>query len=94
MLGGAVVFKSIGFPLSIYLHRITSAIHLKDVMGGLLKSFVFGIIIASIGCYEGLGTKAGSSAVGVSTTRAVVRGIILIIIADGIFSLLYYFLGI
>jgi phospholipid/cholesterol/gamma-HCH transport system permease protein len=59
-----------------------------------MKSFVFGFIIAAIGCLRGLETKTGPSAVGLSATSAVVSGLILIILTEGIFAVVYYFLGI
>ena len=63
-----------------------------SLVGGLVKAFVFGILIAAIGCLRGLQTETGASAVGLSTTHAVVSGIILIVITDGIFSVIYYYL--
>ncbi|HOW67666.1 MAG TPA: ABC transporter permease, partial [Verrucomicrobiota bacterium] len=69
-------------------------VDLGDFGGGLLKSFVFGVLVAAIGCLRGLQTRTGASAVGISTTRAVVSGILLIIIADAVFSVVYYALGI
>ena len=68
--------------------------HLTDLAGGLFKALVFGVLIAGIGCLRGLQTLKGASAVGVSTTRSVVSGIFLIIVADGVFSVLYFYLGI
>jgi phospholipid/cholesterol/gamma-HCH transport system permease protein len=59
-----------------------------------VKAFVFGILVAGIGCLRGLQTTTGATAVGESTTRAVVSGIILITITDGIFSVAYYYLGV
>lgn len=56
--------------------------------------FFFGILVAAIGCLRGLQTKTGASAVGESTTSAVVSGIILIVIADGVFSIIYYYLSV
>jgi phospholipid/cholesterol/gamma-HCH transport system permease protein len=50
--------------------------------------------VAGVGCLRGLQTKTGPSAVGDSTTAAVVGGIILIVVADGIFSVIFYYLGI
>ena len=61
---------------------------------GLFKSMVFGGLIAGVGCLRGLQTKTGPSAVGISTTNAVVSGIILIVIAEGIFAVLLYCIGI
>jgi phospholipid/cholesterol/gamma-HCH transport system permease protein len=94
LIGGAVVFISLGFPVITYSNQVLSAVTYTDFLGGLVKSFVFGILIAAIGCLSGLETKAGASAVGDSATRAVVSGIILIIVTDGIFSVIYHVLGI
>ena len=94
LVGGAVVFLSLDFPLVTYYQQVLSAVHLKDLNGGLAKAFVFGILVAGIGCLRGLQTKTGASAVGLSTTRAVVSGIVLIVVADGVFSVMFYYLGI
>jgi phospholipid/cholesterol/gamma-HCH transport system permease protein len=61
-------------------------------VGGLVKAFAFGILIAAVGCLRGLQTETGASAVGLSTTHAVVSGIILIVITDGVFTVIYYYL--
>ena len=55
---------------------------------------MFAILIAGIGCLRGLQTKAGASAVGDSATRAVVSGIILLVVVDGLFAVAYYLLDI
>jgi phospholipid/cholesterol/gamma-HCH transport system permease protein len=94
LIGGCVVFLSLGFPLITFFHQVQWQVTYVDLLGGLAKSFVFGILVAAIGCLRGLQTKMGASAVGDSTTRAVVSGIILIVITDGIFSVVYYYLGI
>jgi phospholipid/cholesterol/gamma-HCH transport system permease protein len=59
---------------------------------GAAKGVVFGAIVSAVGCMRGLQTQQGPSAVGVSTTRAVVTSILLIIIADAVFSVLFFFL--
>ena len=92
LLGGAVVMRSLGFPLVTYFHQIQYAVSYGSLVGGLVKAFVFGILVAGIGCLRGLQTKSGATAVGESTTSAVVSGIILIAITDGIFSVIYYYL--
>ncbi len=94
ILGGAVVIISLGYPIISYINQITSFVKLHDLTGGLIKSFVFGILIAAIGCIRGYQTKSGPSAVGESTTRAVVTAIIMIAVFDGIFSIIYYTLEI
>jgi phospholipid/cholesterol/gamma-HCH transport system permease protein len=94
LMGGSVVLLSLGFPLITFFNQVQLAVTYTDLLGGLAKSFVFGILVAAIGCLRGLQTQTGASAVGESTTRAVVSGIILIVLADGIFSVIYYYLGI
>ncbi len=92
LMGGSVVLLSLGFPLITFFHQLQSAVSYGSPVGGIVKSFFFGILVAAIGCLRGLQTKNGASAVGESTTRAVVSAIILIVITDGIFSVVYYYL--
>ncbi|MBU0463490.1 MAG: MlaE family lipid ABC transporter permease subunit [Proteobacteria bacterium] len=94
ILGGALVITSLGYPIISYYNQIASFVEWNDFAGGLVKCFVFGILIATSGCIRGYQTQSGPSAVGVSTTRAVVTGIILIAVFDGIFSIIYYYLGV
>ncbi|WP_447987119.1 MlaE family lipid ABC transporter permease subunit [Nitrospira sp. Nam74] len=86
LIGGAVVMQSMGFPLVTYINQIQSAVQMKDFLLGLFKSLVYGVVVAAIGCLRGLETTTGASAVGQSTTSAVVSGIILIAIVDGVFA--------
>src|SRR5262245_6909683 len=94
LIGGAVVMLSLGFPLITYFHQIQYAVSYGSLVGGLVKSFAFGILVAGIGCQRGLQTKSGAASVGESTTSAVVSGIILIALTDGVFSVVYYSLGV
>ena len=94
LIGGAVVMLSLGFPLVTYIIQVKSAVTVGDMVGGLGKSFVFGIVVAAIGCLRGLQTKSGASAVGESTTRAVVSGLVLITVVDGVFAVVFYYLDI
>ena len=94
MLGGLVVMISLGFPPITYLNQITLAASYTVLLSGLFKTIFFALIIAGVGCLEGLRTKSGATAVGDSTTKAVVKGIILIVVVDGIFGVVYYYLGI
>jgi phospholipid/cholesterol/gamma-HCH transport system permease protein len=92
VMGGSVVMMSLGFPLITFFNQLQTAVSYGSLVGGLVKAFAFGILIAAIGCLRGLQTQTGASAVGLSTTHAVVSGIILIVITDGIFSVIYYYL--
>jgi phospholipid/cholesterol/gamma-HCH transport system permease protein len=93
LIGGAVVMRSLGFSLVTYVNQILSAVTVGDLLGGLFKSLVYGIVVAGIGCLRGLQTTTGASAVGQSATSAVVSGIVLIAIVDGGFAVVFYALG-
>lgn len=92
IMGGSVVMLSLGFPLVTFFNQLQLAVSYGSLVGGLVKAFAFGILIAAIGCLRGLQTQTGASAVGLSTTHAVVSGIVLIVVTDGIFSIIYYYL--
>ena len=94
MLGGALTMQSFSIPVVTFLKEIDSAVTLTDFLAGFVKSFVFAILIAGVGCLRGLQTKVGASAVGDSATRAVVTGIILLVVVDGLFAIAYYLLDI
>lgn len=88
--GGFLVMLGRGFPAPALWQQLTNAVGVHDVMAGLIKAFVFGALVAGIGCLRGLQTKEGASAVGVSTTRSVVSAIFLIVVVDAIFAVVYY----
>jgi phospholipid/cholesterol/gamma-HCH transport system permease protein len=94
LIGGALVMRSFGVPLITFYRQVQYQVTYSSFVGGLVKSFVFGILVAAIGCLRGLQTTTGASAVGESTTRAVVSGIVLIVITDGIFSVVFYYLNV
>jgi phospholipid/cholesterol/gamma-HCH transport system permease protein len=92
LVGGAVVVLSFDYSLAAYINQVLGAVELNDLLGGLIKAVVFALLVAAIGCLRGLQTGTDASAVGVSATRAVVSGILLIVLADGVFSVLFYYL--
>jgi phospholipid/cholesterol/gamma-HCH transport system permease protein len=92
VLGGVIVMLTMGFTFSQIWSQLVGALHVRDVLVGISKSFVFGAIIAGLGCLRGMQTKEGPNAVGDSTTRAVVAGILMIIVVDSIYSVLTYVL--
>jgi phospholipid/cholesterol/gamma-HCH transport system permease protein len=94
LLGGLLVYTSLGFPTVTFVNRIADMVSAGDVLGGLGKAMVFGIIVATVGCLRGIQTGQGAQAVGLSTTSAVVSGIVGIAIVDGIFAVVFYVLGI
>jgi phospholipid/cholesterol/gamma-HCH transport system permease protein len=69
-------------------------VKIGDFTGGLFKSAVFGFLVATAGCLRGLETQGGPQAVGQAATRAVVSSIVLIVVFDGIFAVVFNFFGI
>ena len=94
LLGGAMTLQSFSIPFVTFVHEVEAIVDYSDFMAGFVKSFVFAILIAGIGCLRGLQTTAGASAVGDAATRAVVSGIVLLVAVDGIFAVIYYVLDI
>lgn len=94
VLSGSLVLMSLGYSFSAYYNQVLAAVDHTDFMGGLVKSVAFGIAIACVGCFRGLRTGTGASAVGETTTLSVVSSIILIVIIDGVFSIIYFYLGV
>ena len=94
ILGGFVVMAGFGYTALRYAHAVEHAINLSDLLGGIAKTLAFALLVAGVGCLRGMRTASGPGAVGDSTTRAVVAGIVLVIIADGIFGVLFYYLRI
>lgn len=89
ILGGMTV-GVLGLDLTIHTYtELTSwALEVFDVVSGVVKSMVFAILIAGIGCQRGFQASGGAEAVGNATTSAVVAGLFLIIVADSTFAII------
>jgi phospholipid/cholesterol/gamma-HCH transport system permease protein len=95
VLGGAVVGTGmLNISWTAYLHETNKAITLGHVFGGIFKSTIYGVLIALSGCLRGLQCGNSSSAVGDAATSAVVTGIVAIVVACGVFAVIFYVLGI
>ncbi len=88
VFGGAVVMLSFDIGFVQYYHQLVGAVHTRDLLVGLVKAIVFGVVIAAIGCQRGLATGAGAAAVGRSATSTVVTSIVWIVVLDGLFAVL------
>src|SRR5437016_7276994 len=91
VLGGSV-FGMMGanYTFGTYLAATRDALFIRDIITGLVKSIVFGLVITGVGCQEGFSTGAGSEQVGRSTTAAVVTSIFLIVFVDLVFTAIFY----
>ena len=94
LIGGYVVMWNLGYSSTYYVNSIVQSVTYVDLVGGVAKTLVFALLVAAIGCQRGLKTGKGPGAVGDSTTRAVVAGIVLTIVADGLLGVIYYQLDI
>jgi len=85
IIGGGIVSNfhpKIFVSYSIYYDSLTDALKLREIGNGLIKSVVFGGIIALVSCYVGFKTSGGARGIGQSTTRSVVLSFMLILVAD------------
>jgi phospholipid/cholesterol/gamma-HCH transport system permease protein len=90
MLGGATVgVAMLDIPFKSYYQETVAAVSLTNFFGGLFKSAVYGGIIAMAGCLYGFKSGSSSSAVGDAATKAVVSGIVMIVVACGIFAVIF-----
>jgi phospholipid/cholesterol/gamma-HCH transport system permease protein len=83
ILGGYLVSVQIlGTNPTLYIRRTWDFLESNDLYSGLLKAIFFGMILATISCYQGFSTQGGAEGVGRATTKAVVLSSITILIAN------------
>lgn len=92
--GGLATISFFDVSLIQYLNRTVASIHLADFFVGVGKCAVFGVLIALSGCLRGMQCGRSASAVGDAATSAVVTGIVFIVVADSIMTLICTRLGI
>ena len=88
LFGGALVMSTFNVGFLQFYSQLLGAVTASDFMVGIVKAAVFGLVIAAIGCERGLSTGAGATSVGLSATSAVVTSIVMIVVIDGIFTVL------
>jgi phospholipid/cholesterol/gamma-HCH transport system permease protein len=92
--GTAVGLAMVDVTFVQYAAQSIDAVGLDSLFGGLFKSTVYGILIALAGCQQGMACGNSAMAVGQSTTRAVVMGIVLIVVSASVLTIIYINLGI
>jgi phospholipid/cholesterol/gamma-HCH transport system permease protein len=94
LVGGMVasVF-SLRLDATTFWERAIAVLQFSDLMQGFSKSIVFGFILATVGCYQGLNVRGGTQGVGRATTQAVVVSSVLIIVADTFLTKIALFLA-
>jgi phospholipid/cholesterol/gamma-HCH transport system permease protein len=91
LAGGLFMFFSAHVSGELYLRGVFESIEMRDVIAGLVKSVAFATIIAQVSCLEGFRVRGGPDSVGLSTTSAVVKSTFLVIVADFVFTAIFYF---
>ncbi len=94
ILGGmAVAFGTLDIPPAAYWVEMLTIVDMSDVTVGMIKAVAFGLIVGLSGCLRGLQAERNASGVGRAATSAVVTAILLIIVADAVFAVLFHALG-
>ena len=92
--GGLVVgVFMLDLTANAYIEQTIKTLKLFDVFCGFVKSGVFGLLIAWIGCFRGFRVRGGAASVGEATTSAVVSSIFLIILSDSLFAVILRYWG-
>ena len=92
--GGAVGTTMLDISATAYVQQTVSAISVADILGGVLKGTVYGLLVGLAGCLRGMQAERSSSGVGDAATSAVVTSIVAIIAAAGVFQFVFYVLEI
>jgi phospholipid/cholesterol/gamma-HCH transport system permease protein len=91
ILGGAVVGATqLGVSVQSYMDNATEFATNKDLYVGLLKAFIFGIIIATVSCHQGFMTTEGAVGVGKATRRSVIISFLIILVVGYMITRLFY----
>ncbi|MDH3689168.1 MAG: MlaE family lipid ABC transporter permease subunit [Gammaproteobacteria bacterium] len=95
LLGGAMMaWITLDVTPSVFLDRLKDAVSLWSFWVGIIKAPVFALLIALVGCYEGMQVSGSAESVGQHTTRSVVESIFLVIVVDALFSIFFGVVGI
>ena len=88
---GAIFICYFQFDISpsFFVQSSLESVTLGDFLSGVMKTPIFGFIIAIVGCHFGLHTKGGTEGVGLSTTRTVVVVSIAILVADFVLTKIF-----
>lgn len=90
IFGGMVVgTTTLGLSAAGYMQETQRAVQVWDITSGMIKSSVFGLVIALIACQQGLAAQGGAEEVGRRTTAAVVASLFTLIVVDAIFTVFF-----
>ena len=94
IFGGAIVSATmLDISFFQYFQQIQSAVEVKHFIIGIVKAGIFGVLVATAGCFRGIQCGRSASAVGHAATSAVVTSIVLIIVADAVATIACQIMG-
>ena len=95
-LAGGAVMSVVALDISVvqFVERLKSVVPIWSFWVGMIKAPVFGLLIALVGCREGLKVGGSADSVGLQTTKSVVVSIFMVIVADAIFSIFFSYMKI
>lgn len=90
---GVITVNFLDVPQEVYISNTIEQLKMSDFLTGLLKAATFGTLLSAIACYNGLKVTGGAAGVGKATTDTVVQTVVLIIVADMVFGVVFLKLG-
>ena len=95
-VAGGLVMSALMLDIrpDVFMRRIPEAVSINALMTGVAKAPVFAAVIAAVGCYQGFQVRGGADSVGRNTTASVVHAIVLVMVIDAGFSVIYSWMGI
>ncbi len=95
LTGGTIMaVATLDVTYTQFMRQLADALTLKNLLVGMVKAPVFAFLIGMVGCYEGLKVGGSAESIGRLTTQSVVESIVLVILADALFSIIFSQLGI
>jgi phospholipid/cholesterol/gamma-HCH transport system permease protein len=92
--GGVMAFGVLGLDLSTYMDKLHEAVDFQHFLAGMIKAPFAAIIIALVGCLEGLKVEGSAESLGTHVTSAVVKAIFLVIVLDAVFAMFLSGIGV
>lgn len=93
IVGGMIIgITSLDLTIQTYVTQSMKTIQVFDIVTSIIKAAVFAALISAIGCQRGFQVRAGAQDVGKFTTSAVVVAIFMIVVADSIFAIMFYYI--
>ena len=94
IFGGMLVAMGVlNIPPTAYFVEMATIVGIGDIGTGLLKAATFGLIVGMSGCFHGMRAEPNATGVGQAATSAVVTGILLVIVADALYAVVFNILG-